>query len=275
MRLTLATAFVGMGALSANAQLSGLSTSCTTAAEGLLTSGLSSCINLSGLISLLSASGSIISSFDSWLDGACTQTCSSDTLANATSTIEAGCSSDLASGEAIATGLDVLVSNYTEVKSLLCLQATSNSSYCITQSVAAAAPSVAALAGGVEDLITGGTSSISSLVSQVPTSELCTDCNKGLVTELEDLLAASGTNSSSEATSALSSISSTCGSSFTDGTLPSDVSAKSTATSTGGNSAVSSTSLSPADRLDLDMKKVFFGVATVGLMVAGGMSTML
>ena len=92
---------------------------------------------------------------DTWLGGVCTQTCSPAVLANASAAIEravarrtwrAGRSSlfvpffrpsQLATDEweTRQTALDFIVGNYTELKGVLCLQATSNSTYCLTKFV--------------------------------------------------------------------------------------------------------------------------------------------
>lgn len=88
---------------------------------------------------------------NTWLGSACANTCDQTTLTNATNIVEQGCSSDLQNGNAVAvsrstpvalqqpsdkfrvqSALDVLTKNYTQVKDALCLQAKSNSTFCVT-----------------------------------------------------------------------------------------------------------------------------------------------
>ncbi|KAL8276839.1 hypothetical protein RQP46_010770 [Phenoliferia psychrophenolica] len=201
-----------------------------------------------GLVSVLSATGSIITPLTSWLGGACTQTCSSATLSTAESTIQSGCASDITSGAALATGLQTLTSNYTAVKDVLCLQAVSNSTYCLTNlltSVEAATGSPVNVSS-VTSLLTGGTAGFATLLSTLPASTLCTDCTHALVSKLTVLA-----KDTSTSTSSLSSVSSECGASFTDGTIPSTVQEGTSAASSSASStsAVTSTSLSGASTL--------------------------
>lgn len=85
------------------------------------------------ILRVVTGTGSIITPFNTFLQGACSQTCSASTLTTATSSIQSGCATDLSSNNEIATLLLTLVQNYTEVKGVACLQASSNNTFCLTK----------------------------------------------------------------------------------------------------------------------------------------------
>ncbi|KAM0753677.1 hypothetical protein T439DRAFT_322565 [Meredithblackwellia eburnea MCA 4105] len=261
---------------SVTSALGGLSTNCQTAATSLLTSSFGTCVNVLGLVNVLSASGSIISPLNSWLSGACSQTCSSSTLSTASSTIESGCSTDIQNGTAIAVGLETLTTNYTAVKNVLCLQAVSNSTFCLSNLLTAVqtATGTNVTTSTVTSLLTDGVSSLTSLLSEVPASSLCTDCTHAMVSKLQVLASSTSTSSSS----ALSAVSSECGASFVDGSIPSTVqeasssnsSSSASASASSSKSAVSSTSLSAAGRVSVGQDGLGKATALALFVTLGG-----
>merc|ERR1712014_197687 len=85
-----------------------------------------------GLVSVLGASGSIITPIHNWISGVCSAApCSNDTLSSATQTISSGCGADAQKGSVAAVALMAIVSNYNAAKNLVCTQYTSNSTFCI------------------------------------------------------------------------------------------------------------------------------------------------
>ncbi|KAK4687844.1 hypothetical protein P7C73_g2263, partial [Tremellales sp. Uapishka_1] len=78
-----------------------LTTGCTTQVGVLALGDLGSCLQLTSLLPLLSASGSIISDLETYLAALCatsTPTCSNSTLTSAQSSISSSCSSDISGG---------------------------------------------------------------------------------------------------------------------------------------------------------------------------------
>ncbi|BGP08273.1 hypothetical protein JCM10049v2_004120 [Rhodotorula toruloides] len=239
--LTAALAATGAHAQSASSLLNGLSSQCTSAATSLLGSDFASCSQLSGLLSVVTASGSVVDPINNWLGSVCSASnCSTAAIQNATSVIDNGCSSELSSGQAIVTTARAVVANFNAVKEGICLQYSSNSTFCITsllQNVQSAT--------GQQISLSTLTSLSASTLQSIPSSSVCTDCAHGLVTKLGSALS-NGTSSSTES-SVFGAISSYCGSSFADGQVPSTLKeASSSNSSSSGNSAVDSKSLSGA-----------------------------
>lgn len=143
----LAVSLTLLSAAAGQSSITSISASCQAAALTLVSSPFGACTDLVALVSVLSAQGSVIapckskfSSLDdadetvnTFLQGACSQTCSPAVLSSASSTVMTGCATDLSSGSSVARILSTLVSNYTLVKDVGCLQSTSNTSFCITK----------------------------------------------------------------------------------------------------------------------------------------------
>lgn len=103
--------------------ITGLSSSCTSTATSFLLGDLGSCLSLTSLLPVFSSSGSVIPQLDSYLNTICSSSpCSNSTLQSAESSLQSGCSSDLASGNAIVEGLDGILINYNGVRNVACLQ---------------------------------------------------------------------------------------------------------------------------------------------------------
>ncbi|ORY75380.1 hypothetical protein BCR35DRAFT_343421 [Leucosporidium creatinivorum] len=172
----------------------GLSGSCQAAATSLVTTPFAACIDIVGLAGVFSASGSVVGPLDNWLHGACARSCSDSDLASAKSLLDQGCKQDIADGSALATGLNAVVANYTAARNLLCLEAKSNSSFCLPATLRTLESQIAS--NNVTDavpsqflfsLFTTGSSGVTDLVralGSVPQPLLCTECLHALFTNL-------------------------------------------------------------------------------------------
>lgn len=90
-----------------------LSASCQSAATGLLSTNFATCANVVGLVQVVSASGSVITPLNNWLNGLCPKTCAQSDLSTAQNSINSGCASDISGGNPLALGLQALTANYT------------------------------------------------------------------------------------------------------------------------------------------------------------------
>ncbi|KAH9454158.1 hypothetical protein MJO29_007121 [Puccinia striiformis f. sp. tritici] len=227
------------GTSSALGLAAGLSPGCQAAAGGLLTSEFGTCSNIMGLVSVIGASGSIIAPLTTWISGVCTAApCSSDTLKQASQSVNNGCSSDIQKGSGIAMALQMIVGNYNGAKDLLCTQYTSNSTFCIPSILGnvESASGQNITISQVTSILSGSMTPASQALANVPSGTYCTDCGHALVTQSAAFMASSGA-SSSNSTSATSSISNTCGASFNDGKIPSSVRVASKTAATGAQNA--------------------------------------
>ncbi|KAK9893358.1 hypothetical protein P389DRAFT_20210 [Cystobasidium minutum MCA 4210] len=221
--------------------LSGLSTQCQGALPRLLTSSFATCADVLGLVQLASASGSIVPALDSYIGDLCTTTpCTSSDLSNADSIIEQGCSSDIQSGSLIPTALQLIIQNFDGIRTLLCTQQTSNSSYCIPEILYAAQN-----ATGTEfnlttlSSIAGDQSAGANLLSAVPSSVYCTDCGEAITIEAIQIIQKSNASSEEAVNTVRQSAQQQCGAGFANGTtLPAGI----TTSSSSNSSSVSSNS---------------------------------
>ncbi|GAA6064389.1 hypothetical protein JCM10212_004228 [Sporobolomyces blumeae] len=161
----------------ATGSLGALSTNCQQAAVTLLGSDFATCANLQGLLGVVTGSGSLVQPINTWLGGLCDRgNCSSAAIQNATSVIDQGCSSDLSDGNTIVTSLRSLVQNFNEEKSYVCLEDTSNSTYCITSLL-----NEIQTGTGQELSVSSLTSFNLTALTQIPASTVCTPCNSALL----------------------------------------------------------------------------------------------
>ncbi|POY74568.1 hypothetical protein BMF94_2329 [Rhodotorula taiwanensis] len=263
-------------AQSASDLLSGISSTCTSSVSNLLGSQFASCADISGLIPILTTSGSVVtpSAFaNSWLGTLCGQSnCSTSAIQNATGIIDAGCSAELSAGNAVVTVARTAIANFNTVKAAACLQQSSNSTYCVTDLLDK-------VQSGLNTQLT--VSSLTSLslsdLEKIPSSEVCDDCAHALTTKLLPVIESATTSSSAAGASGVSSssissaIGGYCGQSFLDGQVPSDIkqgSGSSSSSSSSGNGAVSSTSLTGGAELSTGSWSKVAGVAGVGLAAA-------
>lgn len=241
MKFTSAVVLAGAGFASAQS----LSSGCKSTLTSIAASSDASCINVAGLIPLATASNatSIVGPINSWLAGICsTSACSNQTLSDLVTKIASGCSTDL-------QGLGIDSSNaqeivpyvqeaYPVVRQIVCLQDTSTNQNCVTETLY-----------GVQNATTTlSTSNIIGLASQlasgnvpnIPKNVTCSDCTHAAFTILSQSALKSYFTSGSD-----SSISSYCGSDFTNGQMPNDVKqTASNSTSSGNTGSASSVGVS-------------------------------
>lgn len=117
--------------------------------------------------------------------GLCTTSpCSAADLSDANTIITDGCASDIQSGQLIPVGLQLVVQNFNGIKSLLCTQQSSNSSYCVPEILYAAQNasntqfSLSTLSG-----LASNQNGAESLLSSIPPSVYCTDCGEAITIE--------------------------------------------------------------------------------------------
>lgn len=252
-----------------NAQFSGLSTSCQTAAGGFLLGDLGSCLSLTSLVPVLTGSGSIIPSIDSYLGTICTSPpCSNSTLTSAESTIQSSCSSDLNNGSTLVVALDTLLQNYTVVRDVACLQSTTNNTYCITQTLSAIqnATGTQITSSYITSLLDSNSTELNSLIG-LDASVLCTSCTKAIYQEISKAIPSIADSTIGKA------ILSKCGSDFGTGSMPSGVAEQGSSATT---SAVASSTSASAARAVIGLEMMQF-VAVAGSVVAVlvGASTVL
>ncbi|KAH8928876.1 hypothetical protein BT69DRAFT_1212243, partial [Atractiella rhizophila] len=140
------------------------------------------CANVLGLVSVVSATGSVVQPVNSWISGICSSDpCSQTDLTSANQAITSGCATDIQGGNEAAQALALLTSNYTQLREVTCLQATSNNTFCLTNFLQGVQDSTGKdiTKDFVINLFQTPDAVINTL-SEVPASTLCTDCDKGL-----------------------------------------------------------------------------------------------
>lgn len=211
---------------SKNSLTAGLSTECQAAAGGLLSSDFSSCANIIGLVSVLGATGSVLSPLESWISGICSSSpCSSSTLSTASSSINSGCSGDVSKNVPSAIALNTVINNYQAVRNMICTQYSGNSTFCVPYvlgNIQTATGKMITL-GEVQGLVTSGLGSLS--LSNVPSGTYCNDCGHAIFTQSAaiSVSTSSANNLTVASTGASSSLTTTCGAGFGDGKIPSAV----------------------------------------------------
>ncbi|GAA5833758.1 hypothetical protein JCM9279_001616 [Rhodotorula babjevae] len=250
-----------VAAQSASSLVDGLSATCQAAALSLLSnSQLAQCASIGSLSSIVLTSGSVVDPINTWLGNLCGEAdCSEASLQNASTSIQNGCATEISSGSSdiVTTALSVL-ENFDSVKAGLCLQYSSNSSFCVTDLLKSVES-----ATGQSLTVSTLTSLDASTLESLPAATFCTDCAHGLVTKFDAAL--SNGTSSSTASSLTGEVTSVCGESFADGQVPSTLSEstgsnKTTTTSNG----VESSSLSGAPAVGAGLWKAA-GAALVGV----------
>ncbi|EST05933.1 hypothetical protein PSEUBRA_004982 [Kalmanozyma brasiliensis GHG001] len=253
MRTISATSFVAAAAVaaagfagSAQAQLdpsliTGLSSGCAGSLVSLVTnsSGVSQCLSLPTAVGALTSAGnnSVIPGLQSYLSGSICGSgkpvCSQSQLQSANQTLLQGCSSDLQSnnGQNIPALIAFFLNRYSQLREGACLQAASNSSYCLITALYSVQNTTGQQLSfsGLQSLLgsqQGQQQALQALASN--RTAFCTDCNKGLYSALFN-----GTSNQQVS----GAVSQTCGSSFVDGQIPSTL--KSTASGSSSSSAPS------------------------------------
>merc|ERR1712071_490383 len=190
---------------------------------------------MGNLISVITASGSIVAPLDNYLGTICSSSaCSNGTLTEANNTITDNCGTDIQDRNTLVTALQTIIDEYPVVREVACLQATGNNTRCLTQT-----PYAVQNATGEQlstSFLTGmlSGSGLSNLTN-IDASVLCTDCTKAMYQTAQN---AQGNNGTFAASALGKAIDSKCGSGFATGTFPSGVTdpfSSSTAATTGAS----------------------------------------
>ncbi|KAJ9098342.1 hypothetical protein QFC19_006466 [Naganishia cerealis] len=168
------------------------------------------------------------------------------TLQSAESSITSSCSSDLSSSNGLVTGLQQVVSLYPTVRSVVCLENTSNHTRCITETLYAIqnATGTELSVNGITSLLSGTNTTLLNEIGNLNASVLCTPCTQAMykAVEARNASVASGTIGKA--------INTKCGANFTTGNSSSitsgDASASSSAVASGSASASASSGTSGA-----------------------------
>jgi hypothetical protein len=235
-------AFLLAGAGLALAQ--SLSSQCSSALLAVAASPDATCLDLSLLAPLAlsnSSTTSVIPTINTWLPGLCSQgPCTNATLQAVVTNITTGCSSDLASiglnttdPTAVATTVETY---YPAARQIACLKDTSANSLCVTELLTDIQSATTTLS--LSNIVGLITEAISGTTVGIPQNVTCSNCSQAAYTivaqDFPGLL-----------TSEESTIQSECGSSFTDGQMPSNIqeTASNSTSSTGGAASLSVSSL--------------------------------
>lgn len=240
MRFTIATILAGAGL--AAAQNISISAGCQTALTNVLAANDTSCLNPSGLVSVVAAvsnssSTSLVGPLNTWLTGLCSQPlCSNATLSALVTNVTSGCSNEL---EEVGLGISdpatftALVEQfYPAVRQAFCLKDTSSSSQlCVNE-----------LLTDLQNIV--GPLSITNIIKvvpqiasgsiTVPTNITCSDCMKQAYNIAYTQVP---TSIQAEAASLVEGV---CGATFTNGAVPTEISeSASTSTAVAGASGKS------------------------------------
>eukprot|EP00918_Siedleckia_nematoides_P055046 GHVU01120093.1.p1 GENE.GHVU01120093.1~~GHVU01120093.1.p1 ORF type:complete len:286 (+),score=17.64 GHVU01120093.1:98-955(+) len=251
-----------------------LSSSCQSAAAGLMTTEFGTCANIMSFIPIIGAPGSIISPFSDWVSSSCPLApCSNSTLTAALSSVSTGCASDITKGVPIAIALSSIIANYVPIREMACAQYASNSSFCaealFTNIEQATKKNVTISV--LENTLTQGFSTLIPLLAAVPKEDYCNDCGKELYI-LTSQIKPTGQSSSDAASASAKNdvlVSSICGAPFVNGTPPSTVrqaASSNTTTNLSGTNAQPDTSYNSGSQL----KPSFF--ASISLVLVAYMS---
>jgi len=215
--LTIAALIAGAGFVSAQS----ISIQCQTAVQSILASPDAQCLNPSALVSIFlqNSSTSVIAPVNTWLVGLCARgACSNATLAAVTTNVTTGCSVELSSlglgtddPTSLITGIQEA---YPVVRQIICLKDTSANQLCPTEILTDIQNSFGTLSiTGIETLV----GSYIAGNATVPKDATCSDCTKesfNLINQNFPGLIPSGTSNN---------LSAECGSSFINGSSPSDI----------------------------------------------------
>jgi hypothetical protein len=180
--LIAAAAFVAATPLVAS---QALSAQCTAALTNILASPDAACLNPNGLlgIALTPQDMSIIPNVNSWLTGFCAvPACTNASISNILTAVASGCATDLA---AAGVQLDSVTLNeiitdvqgaFPAVREILCLTKTSSTpaQFCVTETLT----NLEAVVGPLTLTSIGPDVQMLADQGMIPSSVLCTDCNK-------------------------------------------------------------------------------------------------
>lgn len=180
--------------------------------------------------------------------------CDAATVAMANNSLAQGCASDVSSGSAYAIAASSLANYYQPIRESLCYQNSTNG-YCIVETVGnvlAEYQSGGVKPNGIDASLQsdGLFGDVVSYIGTLPTAEACSDCNHAIYSAIINYQKVRGDSIYSNLTNGHGSqleqaITTKCGASFTDGSIPASIhSAGNGTSSTGASSSTNGTSSS-------------------------------
>jgi len=220
-----------------------ISSQCSSTLLSIASTPQATCLDLTLLAPLvLSNTTSVVPTVNTWLTGVCSQgPCSNATLQTVVTNITTGCATDLASLGLGTTDPSALITTvqaaYPTVRQVGCLKDTSADSLCVTELLNDIQADTTTLS--INNIVGLITQIISGANITIPQNVTCSNCSKAAYTIVSQ-------NFPSIVSSDQSALQSECGSSFTNGQMPSGIqetASNTTTTSTGGAASLSVSSL--------------------------------
>jgi len=214
-----AVAFFGAGLTRAQFSPS-ISNGCQSTLSNLLASPDTSCLNLSAFLSVAfrGTDSSIISTVNNWATGLCgVAPCTNDIIAAVVTNITSGCSTELNRINGFASFpvnriIQAAQTAYPTARSLLCLQDSSANQLCVTQTLT----NVESLLGTLSLNNFNNVISTIRTLDSVPANITCTDCIKQSYNIIR-------TDFPSTVGSLTPVLEAQCGTNFTDGVRPAEI----------------------------------------------------
>jgi len=257
---------VAVAAVGAAAQdLSSLSSSCQTAVTNTLISPAGTCLGLAGLINvaMTPSNQSFVDPVNSWVTSTCAQpACTNATIDSVISNITTGCATDLSTAGVTSDDITSITpqieSFYPVVRDVFCLKDSSSNAYCITTTLKA----IESYIGEPLSLNTISTivPKLAASGTEVPKALICTSCAQAAYSILKPYF------TKSDIQTADSYFSGQCGSSFTNGTTPTNI-IQTASTATAGSSSASSGAMSLQTGVFGSAMAVMLGVAGAVMIV--------
>ncbi|KAN0065523.1 hypothetical protein ACQY0O_001360 [Thecaphora frezii] len=281
----LATLATGAQAQIDTSIITGLSAGCGQSILGLLSNkDISSCLSLTQAVSALggAGNGSIVPALDGYFSGAiCPQApCASTALNSTVQSLSTACADDVKKGASLPTIILTLLQNYDAVRSVGCLQDTSNKQLCLIETLYAVqnATGKPLTLQAVSAILSGDSTATQQIVGLASNKTLlCTNCNDAILTSLST--ASISTSSKANATQSpiaqlAQGAGQTCGANFTDGQIPTSVKqtaqGSSTSASSSSNSSTSATQAAKEnDAASLRIGAAAVATAALGLLASG------
>lgn len=187
---------------------------CIQGVSNLLGTEFATCASLGSLFPVVTASGSLVEPINTYLGSVCRQpNCSAATVANATAILEAGCSDELDAGNVAVVALRDIVANFPSVKEGICLQQSTNGSYCATAVLTNFQNALGT------DLTLSKLANVNlSALEDLPAQRMCDNCLHAMTTKLLPVFESDPAES--QVGRAMAQY---CGTTFLDGQIPSTV----------------------------------------------------
>ncbi|KAH9957902.1 hypothetical protein BC827DRAFT_1269893 [Russula dissimulans] len=238
-----ALAASGFGSVFAQSSSLGFSSKCASAFVNMSSSPNAECLDIPGILEIVSANGSILSPVSDWLSSLCTlSACTNNSLAVLATSLTEGCSTELLELSAPSDPTTYLQGYYRVLRDIGCLRNTSDGGFCATDRIEESQNktqtdyTVANAFAFLSELFANGTGIL------LPPQEPCDDCSKATLdlvfSEVPWTISKTGNTT----------ISNTCGSSFLDGTEPADILEISPSSNTSSTNATGTSTASGTTR---------------------------